>query len=80
MEGIEFFVKILVFVLILSQWRRKEEEGQEFRSLEVRRNLIALKNTNYIPWILALHPRYSSSKPLYIKANPFDTANLSQSF
>ena len=43
MEGIELFVNILVFAKILSQWRRKEE-GQEFRSLEVRRKLIALKN------------------------------------
>ena len=34
MEGIISYVKILVFVKILSQWRRKE--GQEFRSLEVR--------------------------------------------
>ena len=25
--GIDFFVKILIFVKILSQWRRKEEEG-----------------------------------------------------
>ena len=25
--GIDLFVKILVFVKILSQWRRKEEEG-----------------------------------------------------
>ena len=32
MEGIDMFVKILVFVKILSQWGR----GQEFRSLEVR--------------------------------------------
>ena len=38
--GIDLFVKILVFVKILSQ--RKEEE---FKSLEVRRKLIALKNT-----------------------------------
>ena len=34
MEGIDLFVKILVFVKILSQDRRKEEE--EFRSLQVR--------------------------------------------
>ena len=34
MEGIDLFVKILVFVKILSQDRRKEEE--EFQSLEVR--------------------------------------------
>ena len=34
-EGIDLFVKILVFVKILSQGRWKEE-GQEFRSLEVR--------------------------------------------
>ena len=26
--GIDLFVKILVFVKILSQWRRKEEEGR----------------------------------------------------
>ena len=32
--GIDLFVKILVFVKILSQWRRKE--GKNFRSLEVR--------------------------------------------
>ena len=45
MNRIDLFVKILVFVKILSQWRRKEEEeGQEFRSLKVRRKLIALKN------------------------------------
>ena len=42
MEGIDLFVKILVFVKILSQWRRGGG-GQEFRSLEVRRKLIALK-------------------------------------
>ena len=42
MEGIHLFVKILVFVKILSQWRRRKE-GQEIRSLEVRRKLIALK-------------------------------------
>ena len=41
MNRIDLFVKILVFVKILSQWRRKEEE---FRSLEVRGKLIALKN------------------------------------
>ena len=41
MEGIDLFVKILVFVKILSQWRRGG--GQEFRSLEVRRKLISLK-------------------------------------
>ena len=34
--GIDLFVKILVFVKILSQWGRV---GQEFRSLEVRRKL-----------------------------------------
>ena len=34
------YVKILVFVKILSQSTRKEEE---FKSLEVRRKLIALK-------------------------------------
>ena len=33
MEVIDLFVKILVFVKILSQWRRKEVE---FQSLEVR--------------------------------------------
>ena len=36
-------VKIFVLVKILSQGRRKE--GQEFRSLEVRRKLIALKKS-----------------------------------
>ena len=35
MEGIDLFVKILVFVKILSQGRRKEEE-EEFQSLEVQ--------------------------------------------
>ena len=35
MEGIDLFVKILVFVKILSQWRRKEG-GQDFQSLEAR--------------------------------------------
>ena len=41
----EFFVYIRIdlFVKILSQWRRKEGRGQEFRSSEVRRKLIALK-------------------------------------
>ena len=34
--GIDLFVKILVFVKILSQDRRKEEEEEEFQSLEVR--------------------------------------------
>ena len=34
--GIDLFVKIWVFVKILSQWRRGGG-GQEFRSLEVRR-------------------------------------------
>ena len=49
MKGIDLFFKILVFIKSLSQGRRKEgrkegrkEEGQEFRSLEVRRKLIAL--------------------------------------
>jgi hypothetical protein len=42
MKGIDLCVKILVFVKILFQGRRKE--GQEFRSLEVRGKLIALKN------------------------------------
>ena len=39
MEGLDLFVKILVFVKILSQGRRKgggRKDGQEFRSLEVR--------------------------------------------
>ena len=36
MEGIDLFVKILVFVKILSQGRRKEEKEEEFQSLEVR--------------------------------------------
>ena len=36
MEGIDLFVKILVFVKILSQDRRKEEEEEEFQSLEVQ--------------------------------------------
>ena len=38
MEGLDSFVKILVFVKILSQGRRKggRKDGQEFRSLEVR--------------------------------------------
>ena len=35
MEGIDLFVKILVFVKILSQNRREEEE-EEFQSLAVR--------------------------------------------
>ena len=34
--GIDLFVKILVFVEILSQWRRKEEGRKKFQSLEVR--------------------------------------------
>ena len=38
-----WFVKILIFVKILSQWRRKD--GKKFRSLEVQRKLIALKKT-----------------------------------
>ena len=38
---IDFFVKILIFVKILSQWRRKDKK---FRSLEVHRRLIALEN------------------------------------
>ena len=43
--GIDLFVKILVFVKILPQWRRKK-----FRSLEKRGKLIALKNwtNNYV--------------------------------
>ena len=37
MKGIDLFVKILVFVKILSQGRRKEEgKTKKFRSLEVR--------------------------------------------
>ena len=38
MEGIDLFVKILVFVKVLSQWRRRRKEGgrKKFRSLEVR--------------------------------------------
>ena len=40
MEGIDVFVKIGIFVTILAQCK----EGQEFRSLEVRGKLIALKN------------------------------------
>ena len=36
MEGIDWFVKILVFVEILSQWRRKGEGRKKFQSLEVR--------------------------------------------
>ena len=43
MKGIDLFVKILVFAKSLSQGRRKEE-GQQFRSLEVRGKLIAHKN------------------------------------
>ena len=46
MEEIYLFVKILVFVKILSQGRRKG--GQEFRSLEVRGKLIALKKHIYL--------------------------------
>ena len=43
MEGIDLFVKVLVFVKILSQARRRKE-GQEFRSLEVREaSLLHLK-------------------------------------
>jgi hypothetical protein len=42
MKGIDLIVKILVFAKILSQGRSKE--GQEFRTLEVRGKLIALKN------------------------------------
>ena len=34
MEGIDLFVKVLLFVKILSKWRRKKEE--EFESVEVR--------------------------------------------
>ena len=34
-------VKILVFVKILSEWRRRKDK--KFRSLEVRRKYIALK-------------------------------------
>ena len=44
-EGIDLFVKILVFVKILSKSTRKEEK---FRSLEVRRKLIALKNLRVV--------------------------------
>ena len=40
-EGIDLFVKIFIFVKILSQRRRKDKK---FRSLEVRRKYIALKN------------------------------------
>ena len=40
-ERIDLFVKILVFVKILSQGRRRR---RKFRSLEVRAELIALKN------------------------------------
>jgi hypothetical protein len=43
MEGIDLFVKILVFVKILSQW---EEGRKKFRSLEVRGKLIALKKND----------------------------------
>ena len=39
MKGIDVFVKIL---------GKKKKEGQEFRSLEVRGKLIALKNTSYL--------------------------------
>ena len=42
MNRMDLFVKILVFVKILSQWRRKDKK---FRSLEVRRKLIALKKS-----------------------------------
>ena len=45
MKGIDLFVKILVFVKILSKSTRKEEK---FRSLEVRRKLIALKNLRVV--------------------------------
>ena len=44
MEGIDLFVKILVFVKILSQGRRKEEE-EEFQSLEVREQAQSLLKT-----------------------------------
>ena len=44
--GIDLFVKILFFVKILSQWRRKE--GKKLRSLEVRRKLIALKKAFHL--------------------------------
>ena len=58
LEGIDFFVKILVFVKILSQCTRKKvrkegrKEGRKknFRSLEVRLQVckyIALKNNTY---------------------------------
>ena len=38
MKRIDLFVKILVFVKILSQWRRKEEgrKDKKYRSLEVQ--------------------------------------------
>ena len=36
MKGVDLFVNILVFVKILSQCRRKEEEEEEYQSLEVR--------------------------------------------
>ena len=47
MEGIDLFVKILVFVKILSQGTRKEIE-EEFQSLEVREQTPSrLKNHYY---------------------------------
>jgi hypothetical protein len=38
------FVKILDFVKIFPNGEEEEEEGQEFRSLEVQHKLIALKD------------------------------------
>ena len=40
------FVKILVFVKILSQWRRKEEGRKKFKSLERTRNSELRKKLN----------------------------------
>ena len=37
--GIDLFIKILFFVKILSQWRRRRRKEKKFRSLEVRRKL-----------------------------------------
>ena len=52
MEGIDLFAKILVFVKILSQGRRKEEE-EEFQSVEVPEQAPSHLKTGKGPNILA---------------------------
>jgi hypothetical protein len=72
MEGIDLFVKSLFFVKILSQGRRKEEEEEEFQSLEVREQAPShLK-------ILILYMNYLRQNLSYVVLNPVYSYEMSR--